>query len=164
MNERATRVLLALTVLLAGTAVGASTAVGIGAQTTTESDTRIAFGDGEMETERGGNVTIPVELDGTDAATLKIGTDDAVNYALVVTVTDGNGDGTVAVEFDTDAAGEDDPTKVTTRLDADDATVESEIEHLGGEPPHRPLSAGTYPVELYEGTGDDRSSSRSPDC
>lgn len=156
MTERATRTLFALAVLLAGTALGASTAVGIDGQTTTESDTRIAFGDGEMETERGGNVTIPVELEGTDTATLEIGREDVVNYALVVTVTDGNGDGSVVVEFDTDAAGEDDAAKVTTRDGADDVAVESEVEHVNDEPPHPPLAADNYPVALYEGTGDDR--------
>lgn len=155
MTRKIARALLALAVLVGGTAVGVSTAVGIGAQTTTVGDSRIAFGDGEMETERGGNVTVPVVLEGTDTATLKIGSDDAVNYALVVTVTDGDGDGSVAVSFDTDAAAEDDVTKVTTRSDADDATVKSEVEHFGGEPPYRPLSVGNYPVTLYDGDSED---------
>jgi len=156
MNRAIARAVVAIAVLVGATAAGAATAVSIGAQSTTEGDSHVAFGDGVIATERGGNATIPVEMEGTDTATLQIGSDEAVNYALVVTVTDGDGDGAVAVSFDTDAAGEDGATKVATRSAADSVAVESETEHFGGEPPHPPLDPGTYPIELYEGSGEDR--------
>lgn len=156
MTRAIVRTALAIAVLVGAIAAGAATAAGIGEQTTTEVESHVTFGDGPTATERGGNATVPVELEGADTATLKIGSEEAVNYALVVTVTDGDGDGAVAVSFDTGAAGEDDPGKVAARSAGDSVRIESETEHFGGEPPHPPLAAGSYPVELYEGSGDDR--------
>lgn len=156
MRARIVSVLLAVVVLtIAGTATGVPNANLQDSQTTTEGDVRVTFGDGEIRTERGGTVPIPIELNATDTATVKIGSDGAVNYALVVTVTDGDADGAVALSFDTDAVAEDDATKVTTRSDADSATVRSEVEHMGGDPPHPSLAPGSYPLELFAGNSTD---------
>lgn len=156
MRARIISVLLAVAVLTsAGIAAGVPNANPQDSQTTTEDDARVAFGDGEIRTERGGTVPIPIELNATDTATVKIGSDDAVNYALVVTVTDGDDDGTVTISFDTDAVAEDDATKVTTHSDADSATVRSEVEYMGGDPPHPSLEPGNYPLELFAGNSTD---------
>ncbi|WP_132057709.1 DUF7827 domain-containing protein [Halorussus amylolyticus] len=150
MTTKLLSVLLALAILGSGLAAGASDGIGIGNQTTTETDSRVVFGDADLTTERGGTVSIPVELTGTDTASLKIGTEDAVNYALDVTVEDGNGDGQVVVVFDTDAAGEPNATKVTTEASEDAATVNDETADFEGEPPYPALAPGAYPVELYD--------------
>lgn len=157
MRTKLVSALLALALVASGAALGAPTDVVQSQETTAAAnDAPVEFGDDRLTVERGGSVTIPVLFDGTDRATVKIGSEETVNYALVVTVEDGNGDGRVEVTFDTDAVGEPNATKVTTEASADGATVESEVEHFDGEPPYPALARGAYPVMLYEGTGTDR--------
>ncbi|NEU57390.1 PGF-CTERM sorting domain-containing protein [Halorussus sp. MSC15.2] len=151
MRPKFVNALLALVLVTSGVALGAPAEAVQSQKTTPETadGNGVGFGADTVQTERGGNVTIPVQLNDTDAATVKIGSEDVVNYALVVNVEDGNDDGRVALTFDTDAAGEPNATKVTTDAAADDATVHSEVEHFGGESPYPPLAVGDYPVTLY---------------
>jgi PGF-CTERM protein len=142
---------LVLALVTSGVALGAPT----DAVQDDESTADVEFGDDVVRTENGGNATFTGLLNDADEAAVKIGSDDSVNYALVVTVTDGNEDRRVVLTFDTDAAGEPNVTKVTTDAAADDATVTDEIEYLGDESPKPPLDAGNYPVTLYSRTAAD---------
>lgn len=155
MRTKLSSALLALALVTSGVALGAPTDAVHDQETTAEANADVEFGDDAIRTEHGGNATLTVLLNDADEATVKIGSDDRVNYALVVTVTDGNDDGRVVLTFDTDAAGEPNATKVTTDAVDDDATVTDEIEYLGNEPSKSPLDVGNYPITLYSGTAAD---------
>lgn len=97
-------------------------------------------------------VSIPVSLDGTDTATVRIG-GEQVNYYLDVWVVDRDGDGAVTLQFDTATAGTDAPS-VQTNDSESFAVVRSEFSPSDGVPP---LAVGSYPLSLYLGnsTADD---------
>ncbi|MHC3381274.1 BGTF surface domain-containing protein [Haloarcula sp. H-GB5] len=95
---------------------------------------------------QGETARIQIALATADAATISIGSPD-VNYEINATVHDGNGDDSVALLFDTTAAGHDEPT-LETAADADAVSVESGSEvALDSQ-----LAAGTYELSLYRGT------------
>ncbi|MFY4813581.1 BGTF surface domain-containing protein [Haloarcula sp. AONF1] len=95
---------------------------------------------------QGETARIQIALATADAATISIGSPD-VNYEINATVRDGNGDDSVALLFDTTAAGHDEPT-LETAADADAVSVESGSEvALDSQ-----LAAGTYELSLYRGT------------
>lgn len=155
MTQKLVGALIALVVLAgAGTVSGIQTATQ-DSLSTAQNEADAGFGTDEITVSHGGTATIPIRLDGTDTATVKIGSDDAVNYALVVTVEDGNDDGRVTLSFDTDAVAEQNQTKVWTDVEADSATVRTEVEHLNGDPPKPPLDVATYPITLYDGRSTD---------
>ncbi|PSP55979.1 hypothetical protein BRC82_03160 [Halobacteriales archaeon QS_1_67_19] len=105
-----------------------------------------------VEIEQNDTATIPVALEGTDAATVRVGS-EAVNYYLDVLVVDRDGDGAVTLEFDTATA---DTDTVVVRANGSEstgiATVRSEFSPSDSVPP---LAVGNYPLALYHGNSTD---------
>lgn len=89
----------------------------------------------------GDTVAVGVSLSGVDQATVAFGSEET-NVMIPVTVTDGNDDGVVVVQFDT---GTDDPTSagVQAKAAGDEVTVHESIDRPSD------LSPGEYPVALY---------------
>lgn len=149
MNGKLVSTLLALSVLLSsGLVAGMPVAEQnshLNAQE--EGDADAEFGTAVVEVHQNDTATIPITLDGTDEATVEIGS-EAVNFVLVATVTDGDGDGAVTLRFDTSKA-ETDQTSLWTddSENADDSvTVQSKM-----APDTPPLSIGSYALSLYLG-------------
>lgn len=97
-----------------------------------------------VEVSTAGTARIPVSLGDADAATLRIGSED-VNYVTAATVRDGNGDGSVIVEFDASAAGTDERT-FSVVDGADELEVTESEPDLGSS-----IDSTEYDMELYEG-------------
>lgn len=154
MNAKLAGALLALAVVASGVATGAPiTDLNSHLNTLDDhgTDADGSFGADVVEVHQNDTATIPMALNGTDTATLRIGS-EAVNFVLVVTVTDGDGDGEVTLRFDT-AVAETDQRSVRTESAADTATVRSKT-----APDDPPLAVGNYPLDLFAGntTADDR--------
>jgi len=153
MRAKLVSALLVCAVLLGG-AVGASMAEQnsqITDRSTNQTGSTAAFAPDTVEVRHGGTATIPVRFDGTDTATVRVGS-EAVNYVVLVTVTDGDGDGEADLRFDTDAVAEPNQTLVTTAEESDDATVKTVVEeHFNSGPPHPALDAGNYPLAVFVG-------------
>lgn len=99
-----------------------------------------------VSVERGETARLEVTHLDTREATLVVGGPD-VGYNVTVTVTDGNGDSTVPLEFRTDSVGMD----ATRFRPADDA---DEYGTLQAAPnPDETLPAGEYPIAVYAGHG-----------
>ncbi len=88
-----------------------------------------------------------LSLEDMDAMTVQLG-GGAMDYKLNASVTDGNGDGTVVLVFDTAKAGNGDGSALTTKADADELTVKNETAVDGK------LPANMYGITVYAGTGD----------
>lgn len=102
------------------------------------------FDSDRVEVTAGETVDITVALSKTDAAVVTIGS-KRVNYIATVVTRDGNGDGTVTLQYNTNNAGHGGAFSVAD--DADNATVESETDfdadHL--------LAAGAYDLSVAPG-------------
>ncbi|ODR79225.1 PGF-CTERM sorting domain-containing protein [Haladaptatus sp. W1] len=107
----------------------------------------VSFNRSIYEVEQGETVTMNVTLEDLDAMTVQLG-GGAMDYKLNASVTDGNGDGTVVLVFDTAKAGSGDGSALTTTADADELTVKNETT-VDGE-----LPANMYGITVYAGTGD----------
>lgn len=94
---------------------------------------------------RQGN-TATLEISTSDAATVSIGGPSS-GYEINATVRDGNGDGSVTLQFDTDTAGRDGQT-LSTVDPADEVVVEPGSEVALDTR----LDAGNYDLSLYRGT------------
>ncbi|MBX0322006.1 hypothetical protein EGH21_03065 [Halomicroarcula sp. F13] len=115
----------------------------------TPTPTPAPSGDAAVQVTQGDVAEIPVAMDGTETAVFSIGGDD-VNYLVNASLTDGDGDGTVTVRFDTANAGTDGETLSTA--DADDSlTVTHEEPDL---PSTLDPAAYEYRVFYGDGTGD----------
>jgi hypothetical protein len=104
-----------------------------------------AFDADVVETTAGETAEIPVSLSGTDTATVQIGS-DAVNYVATVVVSDGNGDGSVTLRYDTAKAGHDGGFAAG---DADSMTIESETDFDEGQL----IAPGAYDLAVAPGDG-----------
>ena len=94
--------------------------------------------------ERGEVATVLLRLEGTEEATVRIGGSD-VGFDVAATVTDGNGDGAVPLEFHTEPVG-----TMRTRLVATDE-ADGAAEASAG--PDGTLPADDYPIAVYVGHG-----------
>lgn len=103
-----------------------------------------AFGQAVYSASAGETVEIPVELNGAERATVYFG-GDAVNVHLPVTVEDGNDDGVVVLQIETDT-GDAEGAGVSTKASADVATVPDDVDRP------RALDPGEYPIALYAGS------------
>lgn len=145
MRVTLSAVLLALALLVSGTVAGVPiTERDSSTNAQNEADIDASFEKEVLEGHQNDTVSIPIVLDGTDTATVKIG-GKVVNYALVASVTDVDGDGRVVLAFDTETAGTD-ATSISVTGD-DEVSLESETELE-----HPPLVVGNYPLSLYSGT------------
>lgn len=154
MRAKLVSALLVCSVIFGGAVAGATIAEQDSHRTDrSENETQASatFAADSVDVRHGGTATIPVHFDGTDTATVEVGS-EAVNYVVLVAVNDGDGDGVTELRFDTDAVAEPNETLVTTTSEADDATVKSVVEeHLNGDSPHPPLDAGNYPLAAFVG-------------
>jgi hypothetical protein len=89
---------------------------------------------------------IEFQSDASESATLAI---DGPGYLLVATVTDENGDGTVAVEYDVGAAGTDGTPITADGEDTVSVVRETRLDGEGG------LEPGSYDMNLTRGTPPD---------
>ena len=122
----------------AGTTAGATT---VGAASGSAEFTNATFSE-----QRGDVAQFTVELEETDRARVRLGS-EAVNYLAAFTVVDGDGDGQVTVNLNTFRAGLDaGPSEVA-------ATGADEIRNyrLATEPLDSPLEAGSYDASLSVG-------------
>lgn len=94
--------------------------------------------------DRGEVVTIPLRLESTEEATVRVGGPD-VGFNVSATVTDGNGDGAVPLEFHTGSVG----TMRTRLVPADDADDYAEL----SAGPDGTVPAADYPIDVYVGHG-----------
>lgn len=101
-----------------------------------------------IETGQGDAVRVPLRFQ-DERATVVVG-GDAMSYSLVATVTDGNDDNNVTVEFATDRIGAD-AGPLSTVNESDAVTVVDQ--HVEGD--RRVLDEGTYPIRLLAGTEPD---------
>lgn len=109
-----------------------------------QSNATATFDDAVVVAERGDTVELTVVLEGTDRATLSLGSEADLNYALDATVRDGDDDGLVVVGVDLAVAGlEADP--LSTESTADSATVTHES--FVGDP----VEPADYPMSLSVG-------------
>ena len=93
--------------------------------------------------QRGDVAEIPVELENTDSATVFLGSQE-VNYLVSLEVTDGDDDGAVTVEWNTDRAGQDETGVFDTV--SDDDSVSAERIAGGFSDSDRRLAATGYPL------------------
>lgn len=142
MYVTVTRVVLAATVVLAVLA-GAATATDHADRQYAQSDQAVTFDDRLVQTQQGDVAELTLAFEGVDAATLVVGGDE-VGYELTAAVTDGDGDGTVVLLFDTHAAGGDGD--VLVAVGADDAVEVSDETSLDGR-----LDIGDYDADVYAG-------------
>lgn len=115
--------------------------------------------------ERGDVADIDLSLNGTDTATVTIGSVDDVNWVQNVTVRDGDGDGSVTLEFNTYTAGTSDDTYgngtgyvVYSVADADDSVVG--VSQAGGlfdpdDPAAATLASNNYDLSVAPGNTTD---------
>jgi|GEM_PF-1834027 serine protease len=108
-----------------------------------EADLQQSVYTGEVE----GTTEFTVELSGTDTATLQVGSGADSNYYAAAELAETDGDGSVVVAFDADAAGTDQ--QVLTTPDSD-VTV-SKVTQGGGFDGSAPLDAGDYPLRVRAG-------------
>lgn len=107
---------------------------------TVEGDADLGLPESDVSVADGEVATLPIVVDAGTTATLSIRR-EAVGYRLNATITDGDGDGRVVVQFDTAIAGTDgDPLAVATGTD--EVRLRSET-HLDG-----PLPEGQYAIAL----------------
>ncbi len=111
-----------------------------------DSNATVTFNRSIYEIQRGETATMNVSLSGLDAMTVQIGGGQA-SYKLDATVTDGNGDGQVVLQFDTSKAGSGDGSALTTQGDADSLSVKNETKVGALEP-------FMYGLTVYSGTGE----------
>ncbi|QIO22073.1 BGTF surface domain-containing protein [Haloarcula sp. JP-L23] len=104
--------------------------------------------DGVVQVTQGEIAEIPVAIDGTETAVFSLGGDD-VNYLVNASLTDGDGDGTVTVRFDTANAGTDGET--LSVADADDSLMVTREET---ELPST-LDPAPYEYRIFYGDGTD---------
>lgn len=112
-----------------------------------DANSTVTFDQSMHEVQQGETVTMNLSLDDLDAMTVQIGGGE-MTYKLNATVTDGNGDGTVVLSFDTAKAGSGDGSALTTKGDADELTVKNETKTDGG------LAPNMYGITVYAGTGE----------
>lgn len=112
-----------------------------------DANSTVSFNRSIYEVEQGETITMNVTLEDMDAMTVQLG-GGAMDYKLNASVTDGDGDGTVVLTFDTAKAGSGDGSALTTKADADELTVKNETT-VDGE-----LPANMYGITVYAGTGD----------
>ena len=133
MNARQALTSVLLVTLLAGTAVAVPGGVADADSThavqspvlAQDTDSGASLEDSIVEVNSGETATVNVSLQGVDEAAVRIG-GDSHEYEVNVTATDGNGDGTVSLLFDTSKAGSGDGTAVTTAAEADNLTLTNE--------------------------------------
>ncbi|MFC7046515.1 hypothetical protein ACFQH6_14880 [Halobacteriaceae archaeon GCM10025711] len=94
----------------------------------------------------GETAEIPVTLAEADAAVVTVGDPDEVNYEAVVVIEDGDGDGTVTLQFNTTTAGRSDAFGVAADADTVSVANESSLSVDG------PLDAGDYDLAVHPGT------------
>jgi len=114
--------------------------------------------DADILTEdRGDVVDVTVSLDGTDRATVTIGDRSETDWAQNISVADGDGDGTVTIEFNTYTAGtSDNGYRVYSLADPDDSIVNlapgSGDLFFVDTPGEATLGADDYPIRAVAGT------------
>ena len=136
MNARTTLVALLFASLVVGSAAAAPVAVDASpaaqpASTAQQATASVSLNQSMYEVERGETAALAVDLRNVDEATVEIDSSEA-DYALNATVTDGDGDGTVVLLFDTAEAGSGDGAALATAADGDGLTVNNATE-LDGE-------------------------------
>lgn len=150
-NTRPTAVALLLIASLAVGGVGAATDGGEatdGYRIAPAQDGEVSLASTEHSVTVGDTVEIGVEFaGGADAATLLVGDDESQGYQANVSLTDGNDDGVVAIQFDTAAAGSADEAVVDAVADGDTAEL------TGQTAIDDPLASGSY--DLVVATTDD---------
>jgi len=99
----------------------------------------------------GETVSMPVTLSDRETATVVFGS-EATNVVIPVTVEDGNGDGTVVLQFETavDAPNEH---GMSAKADADDVTVPRNVDRPDS------IAPGSYDLALYETADAERAGS-----
>jgi len=105
--------------VLVAIVVAACLAVAIAAPAAGQSEPAVGFGDSQREVAQGDIATIDIQLQNTEASTLRIYSADQT-YRATLRVRDGNGDGTVRVQFNTFRATSDTPESAFTTTDAAD--------------------------------------------
>jgi len=105
--------------VLVAIVVAACLAVAIAAPAAGQSEPAVGFGDSQREVAQGDIATIDVQIQNTEASTLRIYSADQT-YRATLRVRDGNGDGTVRVQFNTFRATSDTPESAFTTADAAD--------------------------------------------
>ncbi|KZN24444.1 PGF-CTERM sorting domain-containing protein [Haladaptatus sp. R4] len=108
-----------------------------------DANSTVTFNRSMYEVQKGETVTMSFDLKDADAITVQIG-GGAKAYKLNATVTDGNGDGTVVLIFDTSKAGSGDGSALTVNGD-DGLTVKNETKSE--------FSPDMYGLTVYAGTG-----------
>ncbi|WP_227132999.1 BGTF surface domain-containing protein [Halorubellus salinus] len=99
-----------------------------------------AFTKNIYQTAAGDTVEIGVDMTGRDNATVRFGS-DATNVVIPVTVEDGNGDGTVVLQFET-AVDAPNAHGMSAKADADTVTVPQDVDRPDS------LAAGEYELSL----------------
>lgn len=105
--------------VLVAALVAACLAVAVAAPAAGQAGPAVGFGDTTTEVAQGDVATIEVQLQNTDAATLRIRAADQT-YRATLRVRDRDGDGTVHVRFDTFRAAGDEPATAFSAADPDD--------------------------------------------
>ncbi|WP_328517174.1 DUF7827 domain-containing protein [Haladaptatus caseinilyticus] len=161
MNIRHALTSLVIVSLLAGTAVAgtAGTATNTDQNPAVQSplffqqegdgNGTVSFNHSIYEVQQGETATMNFSLDGLDAMTVRIGGGQA-DYTLNASVTDGDGDGQVVLQFDTSKAGSGDGSALTARGDDDTVSVTNETNADS-------LKAFMYGLTVYSGTGENAS-------
>lgn len=134
--------LLALAATAGAIAADDATTARAAQDATNNSTPEAWFANDRIAVERGQVAAMDVRLDHTDEATVVVGS-TAADYVLELLVTDGDGDGLVGLQFDTDAAGTPGGSPVAAFGDADSATVRSETTLDDG------LAAAGYSLQLF---------------
>lgn len=158
---------VSLAVLVVGLAVGGAVVVPGHATAAGNSSATATFVGGDRTDQRGDVVEIPITVQGTDTATLTVGSRD-VNYRTNVTVRDGNGDGRVDLAYNTYTAGSAGlaGTTVYTTTPGDAVvTIEPDADTLAGVDPPRSdiLAADNYPLRVAAGATAAPATGESPD-
>lgn len=143
-------VLLTVSVVVSVVAIGSL--AGGATQTGADAERELAatqagsatFENGTVVEQRGDVAQFTVLFDGTDRATVTIGSPD-VNYQVTFTIADGDGDGEATVRFNTAVVGLQADDKTGISADGADGTINYEM-NVGPVP--GPLDAATYNMEL----------------
>lgn len=106
-----------------------------------DTDGNVEFGSGLFTVTNGNVAELEIEFTDTSEATVIIGDENEVNYKLVTTVTDENGDGTATLLFDTTKLH---TTEQTVKLadEGDGLIIENELRI------NKALDSGDYPLAI----------------
>lgn len=132
------------TIDVAAADTAAADSVTLTVESGTQGSATFAVATKVVQEQRGDVASIPIELTGTDTATLVLGSAD-LNYRVNVTVRDGNGDGEVTVRWNTDRAGHDADAAFTAADPADSVIATREVGDLAEG---RHVAATAYPASL----------------